>query len=259
MRLFRILKLFWHTSLAAETEYRLNFAVTAVTSLGTFIGSLFTLSIIYRQNYQFEGWTWPQALLVMAMFSLLEGFSNCILMPNLGRIVRHVQEGTLDFILLKPMDAQLWLSTRNLAPWGLPSIVFGALLMMYAGHSLGLPWYHYLMSLIPVLLSMVILYSLWFILCTTTIWFTKIYNVAEVLRAMTEAGRYPITAYPTAYRFVLTFVVPIAFMTTVPAEAMLGRASFRFLIVQAILAAALFAVSRGFWRFALRSYTSASS
>lgn len=259
VRLLNILRLFWHTSLAAETEYRLNFVITALTSLGTFIGSLFTLSMIYRQNYQFENWNWNQALLVMAMFSIMEGFSNCVLMPNLGRIVRHVQDGTLDFVLLKPMDSQLWLSTRNLSPWGLPSILFGSILLAYAGRTLELPWYQYVFALIPVALSALILYSLWFILCTTTIWFTKIYNISEVLRSMTEAGRYPITAYPTAYRFVLTFVVPVAFMTTVPAEALLGRASYAFIAVQFVLASILFALSRVFWKFALRSYTSASS
>ncbi len=93
----------------------------------------------------------------------------------------------------------------------------------------------------------------------TSIWFVKIYNVTEVLRGLLEAGRYPMVAYPTAYRFFFTFVVPVAFLTTIPAEAMLGRSQITWSIGAAVLALVLFSISTWFWRFALRFYTSASS
>jgi ABC-2 type transport system permease protein len=50
----------------------------------------------------------------------------------------------------------------------------------------------------------------------TSIWFVKIYNVTEVLRGLLEAGRYPIVAYLAAYRFFCTFMMPVAFLTTIP-------------------------------------------
>jgi ABC-2 type transport system permease protein len=93
----------------------------------------------------------------------------------------------------------------------------------------------------------------------TSIWFVKIYNVTEVLRGLLEAGRYPMVAYPTGYRFFFTFVVPVAFLTTIPAEAMLRRGEITWVIGAAGLAVGLFAFSTWFWRFALRFYTSASS
>ncbi|MCC5626237.1 ABC-2 family transporter protein, partial [Nostoc sp. CHAB 5715] len=99
----------------------------------------------------------------------------------------------------------------------------------------------------------------WFMLGATSIWFVKIYNVTEVLGGLLEAGRYPIAAYPTAYRFFFTFVMPVAFLTTVPAQALLGQSEISWLIGAAILAVALFFASTCFWRFALRFYTSASS
>ncbi|MEL7009858.1 MAG: ABC-2 family transporter protein, partial [Cyanobacteria bacterium J06588_4] len=143
--------------------------------------------------------------------------------------------------------------------WGLPDLLFGTILIIYAGNNLGLAWYNYLASLIPLGFGVVILYSLWFILGATSIWFVKVYNVTEVLRGLLEAGRYPMVAYPTIYRFFFTFVVPVAFLTTVPAQAMLDRSELSWTIGAAILAGALFIFSVFFWRFALRFYTSASS
>jgi len=92
-----------------------------------------------------------------------------------------------------------------------------------------------------------------------SIWFVKIYNVTEVLRGLLEAGRYPMVAYPMSFRVFFTFVVPVAFLTTIPAEVILGRGEWGWLIAAGILAIALFYLSAGFWRFALRFYTSASS
>ncbi|NES21846.1 MAG: ABC transporter permease, partial [Symploca sp. SIO3E6] len=122
-----VLQLFWSTALAAELEYRLNFAIAALSSLGNLIGNLFGLFLFYRTGYTFEGWTWEEALVLLGIFTLLQGFAATFLVPNLNRIVDLVQQGTLDFVLLKPISSQFWLSFRTLSPWGLPDLLFAAI------------------------------------------------------------------------------------------------------------------------------------
>ena len=258
-RYLKILGLFWTTAIAAELEYRLNFLIATFTSLANLAGSIFSLFLFYRTGYTFQGWSWSEATIVLGLFTLLQGFSATFLVPNLNRIVQQVEQGTLDFVLLKPISSQFWLSSRTVSPWGLPDLFFGIILIAYAGSQLGLKLTNYLASLIPLSFGFVILYSLWFILGATSIWFVKIYNVTEVLRGLLEAGRYPMVAYPAAYRFFFTFIIPVAFLTTVPANAMLGRGQFTWMFGAGILATILLIFSVLFWRFALRFYTSASS
>jgi len=258
-RYIQVLKLFWQVSIAAELEYRINFVVAVISSLGGLAGSLFGLFLFYRTDYAFPGWSWSEALLVLGIFTILEGISATFLVPNLNKIVRYVQEGTLDFVLLKPISSQFWLSTHTVSPWGVPDLIFGAIIVIYAGKQIGLLPLDYLSLLPPLLLGIASLYSLWFILGATSIWFVKVYNVTEVLRALLEAGRFPIEGYPAAYRIFFTFVVPVAFLTTVPAQMMIGRSEPIWLLGSALLAVALFLASRWFWQFALRFYTSASS
>lgn len=258
-RYLHMLRLFWSTSLAAEMEYRLNFVIAFTTALLGLIGSLFGLSLFFRGGTSLGGWSWNESLVVMGIFTLLEGLSSTLLTPNLGRIVGHVQKGTLDFVLLKPIDSQFWLSTRNFSPGGLPNVVFGFIVIAVASWRLDLSPAWLGMSVIPMLVSCVVLYSLWFILATTGVWFVKIYNATEVLRSLLEAGRFPMSAYPAAYRVMFTFVLPVAFMTTAPAEVMLGRGSVAWSLLGAAVALGLFTFSRYFWRFAMRYYTSASS
>lgn len=255
----QVLRQFWSAAIGAEMEYRANFVLASLSSVGNLVGSLFSLLLFYRNGYTFSGWSWAQALIVVGIFTLLQGVSATFLVPNLNRIVRHVQEGTLDFVLLKPISSQFWLSTYTLSPWGMPDLLFGLILIGYAGQQLHLPWTAYLVSLIPLSFGVLSLYSLWFMLGATSIWFVKIYNVTEVLRGLVEAGRFPMAAYPASYRFFFTFVIPVAFLTTAPAEVMLGRSQAGWLVGSGLLAVALFYASHRFWQFALRFYTSASS
>lgn len=258
-RHLEVLRLFWSTAIAAELEYRANFLLAFLSSLGNLVGSLFGLFLFYRTGYSFQGWAWEETLVVLGVFTLLQGFSATFLGPNLNKIVQQVQQGTLDFVLLKPISSQFWLSTRTLSPWGLPDLIFGLILIGYAGQRLGLEAGNYLLSVVPLLFGLASLYSLWFILGATSIWFVKIYNVTEVLRGLLEAGRYPMAAYPVAYRFFFTFVIPVAFLTTIPAEAMLQRSELSWFTGAGVLALGLLSASRVFWKFALRFYTSASS
>lgn len=258
-RYLRTLSLFWRTSVAAEMEYRSNFVLACLSSVGNLVGSVFSLFLFYRGDYQFAGWSWEESLMVMGVFTLLAGYTNTFLTPNLNRIVMHVEDGTLDFVLLKPIDSQLWVSLRQLSPWGVPDLVFGLGLVGYSALRLDVAPSSLLTALVPFAFGMVTLYSLWFFLASTSIWFVKIYNATEVLHGLLDAGRYPMSAYPAAYRFFFTFIVPVAFLTTVPAEAALGRGQAPWVVGAALLSAALFLACRTFWRLALRSYTSASS
>jgi ABC-2 type transport system permease protein len=68
-----------------------------------------------------------------------------------------------------------------------------------------------------------------------------------------------VSAYPPGLRTFFTLVVPITFLTTVPAEALLGRSTGSWLALSLTVAGGFLLFCRAFWRFALRFYTSASS
>ncbi len=105
----------------------------------------------------------------------------------------------------------------------------------------------------------VIIYSFWLILATLSFWFVRVENILVIFQSMYEAGRWPVSLYPGWLRFGLTFIVPVAFATTVPAEALTGRLSWETLLGAVALAAVLLLVSRGFWRLGLRHYSGASA
>src|SRR5262245_55534417 len=163
-RYAQVLWLFWQTSLASELEYRLNFLLAVLSSLGHLSGNLFGLSLFYVNGGSLGGWPFHHALIVSGFFTTLQGMTRVLLSPNLQRIIEHVRTGTLDFVLIKPIDTQFWLSTRRTSPWGLPDVAFGLGMVVYAAVRLELPPARLALALGPFFFSAVIQYSLWFTL-----------------------------------------------------------------------------------------------
>jgi ABC-2 type transport system permease protein len=260
-RYLRTLGRFWAASLAAELEYQANFLIELLAVAGNLAGSLFLLSLFYGHGHGLGGWSWNAALVVLGVYTLLDGLTSTLLQPNLSTIVNHVREGTLDFVLLKPIDSQFWLSARTFSPWGLPGIAVGFAVMAYGASRAGASPdpRNLALSAAMLLAGALILYSLWFVLAATSIWFVKVWNATEVLRSTLVARRFPVSAYPPALRTLFTLVLPVAFLTTVPAEAILGRATIPWVLASLGMAMVSLGLSRGLWRHALRYYTSASS
>lgn len=67
------------------------------------------------------------------------------------------------------------------------------------------------------------------------------------------------TIYPGRLRIGFTFLVPLGFAVTVPAQALTGRLSGLLLLGAAGFIVLLMAFTRWFGRFGLRNYTRASA
>jgi hypothetical protein len=63
------------------------------------------------------GWSFGEALVVTGWFILLQGVLEGAINPGLASVVDHIRKGTLDFVLLKPADAQFLVSTSRFSPW----------------------------------------------------------------------------------------------------------------------------------------------
>ena len=179
----------------------------------------------------------------------------------MAEIVKYVREGTLDFILIKPIDTQFWVSFKKISPTGLIEIMLGFSLLIYCFYlnNIYLDLNLFFLILLTFICSVIILYSLWFLISTTTIWFVKTWNATEVLRSFLYVGRFPLSSFSFSLRIFFSTIIPITFITTIPSEVILGISSFWKIFLEIIVAICFYSASRRFWKFALRFYSSASS
>jgi len=115
------------------------------------------------------------------------------------------------------------------------------------------------LTLMTITCSISILYSLWFFISTTTIWFVKTWNATEVLRSFLYIGRFPLNSFSFSLRIFFSVFIPIAFITTIPSEVFLGLSQLWKILLEIIVATVFLITSRKFWLYALKYYSSASS
>jgi ABC-2 type transport system permease protein len=110
-----------------------------------------------------------------------------------------------------------------------------------------------------LLTGSVIIYSFFLILTTLAFWWVRVENILVIFQSMYDAGRWPVSLYPGWLRYGLTFVVPVAFATTIPVEAFTNRLNWVTLLTAFVLAIALFIASRMFWKLGLKHYSGTSA
>jgi ABC-2 type transport system permease protein len=177
------------------------------------------------------------------------------------RLMGNVQQGTLDYALTKPADAQLLVSVREVRIWQMVDIVTGALVLGWAVAQLQttVGVWQALSFAVALVLGGLMIYSFWLILTTGAFWIVRVDNIIELFAGVYQAGRWPVGIYPGWLRAGLTFLVPVAFAVTVPAESLTRRLTWQTLGGAALLTFALLALARWVWRKGLRNYSGASA
>jgi ABC-2 type transport system permease protein len=250
-----------HASTALALQYRVEFIGQGVLALFWSGWSLVPLLVVFGHRPEVAGWTFDEALVVMGWFTLMKGVLEGAVNPSLTSVVEHIRKGTLDFVLLKPADAQFLLSTAKFEPWRVVDLVAGVALFAFAFHRMGrLPAPgHVVAAVLLLACAAFTLYSLWILVVSAAFFVVKVDNLSFLFASLFDAARWPITVFRGVWRIVFTFIVPLALMTTVPAMALLGRLSASTALGAFLGAAAFGAFARLVWLRSIGHYTSASS
>ena len=249
------------TSIGAQTQYRSDFILQIFLSVFWVSWNIAPVWLIFEIRPEIGGWDRPQAMLVMSGFLMLRALIEGLVGPNLNTLVQHVRMGTLDFLLLKPIDPQLLASVSKVVPSKMIDFMGGFALSVWAYNRIdprpdaGSLIYGTLM----LVSGSLTIYSIWLLIACTAFWFVKIDNLTFLFSSIFDAARWPITVFRGWVRTVLTFVIPVALMTSYPALALLGRLDLAHALIAWGIAVALLIISRLVWVVAIRRYSSASS
>lgn len=260
----RAVRLWWQFVRVAamnELQYRVNFWLSLLQSAIALGIGLIVLALVFRYVDRLAGWSRPELYVVLGMFTALGGVSRMAIKPNLVQLFEDVRDGALDYVLTKPVDAQLLVSTRRLQLWQGVDILVGAGVVGWGLAGLDRPVGPAAAGgfLLAFLLGTVLVYSLLLALSTSTFWFIRVDAMLEVFDAVFQAGRYPVGIYPGWLRIVLSAVVPIGFAVTVPSEALTARLTGGTLVALGGLAVAWLGLARWCWRRGVRRYSGASA
>lgn len=261
MHILRLFAIYLRLGLLGEMEYRANFWINLFQSfleLGVALGGL---AVVFAHTDTLGGWKPEELLALVGVYFLIAGMIRTLVRPSMQLFMEDIRKGTLDFKLTKPADAQLLVSIQRVEVWRLVDATVGLIVLGVAlsrlGTQIGLG--DALAFGVTLLAGGLIVYSFFMILATCAFWFVRVENILVIFDSMYQAGRWPVTIYPAWLQWILTFLVPVAFATTVPASAFTGRIEGGLLLTAVGLAVALLIAARLFWRYGIRFYSGASA
>jgi ABC-2 type transport system permease protein len=261
MRSLVLAWVFFRVNAMNELQYRANFFVQLFQSAIALATGLAVIGLVFSHTQELNGWNHAELLAVMGVHIAMGGLIGALIQPNMMRLTQEIRDGKLDFALTKPADAQLLATLREVRIWRAVDLALGGIVLGVAVSMLGSgpSLLGALAFAATLVLGGLMIYCFWLILATAAFFIIRIDEIAELFEGIYQSGRWPVGVYPGWLRISLTFLVPIAFAVTVPAEALTSRLTVDTLVIAAVFAAVLLVVTRAWWRFGLRHYAGASA
>jgi ABC-2 type transport system permease protein len=259
----RLIKSFAQASLQEELAYRSNFFISVLNSLLNLGTGVLGLAVVFGQVETLQGWTLNGTLAVLGIYLTVSALRALFIGPSLESLAGmdgEVWSGRLDFTLLRPRNTQFLASFRR---WRLLSLLdlalgLGVLSVAVAGLNQIVTAGQLIAWAITLGAGITILYAILLAFAGLVFWSPGVL-FTWVFDGLFQLARYPIGLYPGWLRLVLTWIVPVGIITTVPAEALTGALSIERLAGSVMLAVVLLVSASALFRSGLRRYASASS
>ncbi len=255
-----ILAVCWRAAVAQQLEYRADLLAKTLMSAFWLGWAAVGVSVYFRFTGDIGGWSYGGVLVVVGMFFAVNGIRQAFLEPNLALMREYVRRGTLDHVLTQPVDSQVLVSLRHLDMHNLVDPLLGlGLVVLGVALSGAVPTVGGVAaSALLFVAALVLLYALVLALMALAVLLVGADELGTVSFSVVELSRFPVQAYRQPLQTILV-VVPVAFLTTLPASALLGRLDPVWLVVSPVVAVAAVAATSLAWRRVLRRYTGASA
>ncbi|CAA9255589.1 MAG: hypothetical protein AVDCRST_MAG42-2761 [uncultured Chthoniobacterales bacterium] len=262
-RYIEIYSIMLRNSLIREMSFKANFVLWMLVEVLWFCGQIVFFSIIFGNVDRIGDWSKWEVVLLVGTHQISAQLFQAFFFMNVSNIPELVRTGKLDTLLALPIDSQFAVSTKQ---FGLDSVLNallgGVVVIVSLAHLDIVP------SVVSVLLYMVALafgvaihYAIMLALAAVSFWIVRAQGLVYGYFNFLQIARYPDAIFPRAFRFIFGWIVPVIIVANIPARLLVKPLDnpMWLMLHLTIAGSAALLISRLFWRFALRRYSSASS
>ncbi len=257
----RIIATFFKLSWLTSAEYRINFFVWLFVDIGWAIMDIIFFSTLVSNIGSIGSWSKGEVFFVVGLFRVLSIFVWAWLFQSFSKLPKQISRGDLDIILTKPIDSQFAVSFRYFSINMIASLVIGSIYMAVGSNLSG----HHLTLISSLslfwlcLVSVALIYSMYFFSMTLILFFDRVNNMPHVFPHSYDAARYPSEIYPPLIQRLVTTIWPVALILAVPANSFFQKPDFVMVTLLHSITIIFFLVGRRTWQLGMQRYSSASS
>lgn len=259
MRLYRcLISQFFKVVLQSKVDFLLGLFGFFFTQLS---GILF-LYLVFEQIPDLQGWSLDQLIFIYGFAQLPRGIDH-LFTDNIWLVAwRLVINGDFDRYMLRPMNVFFQVIAEKLQPDALGELLMGTILVGYslAKGVVAVNGLQPALFAVSVLAGALIYTSIKLLFASLSFWIKRSGPFLQFAYELSEFAKYPTHIYTGAIRFVITWVIPFAFVAYLPASYFLGvRSNAGIIGMECAIALLLWMVAYGVFRKGISRYESAGN
>lgn len=261
MKTFEIYFSYFTQFLKSKLAYRWNFLAAVLSNIFVAItGILFVVFLIDGETVtNLQGWSRDEVLFIFSYSTISVAIFSSLAINLYGFGDRYIIQGQFDRVLLRPLNSlsQVLFESFNLDSLG--SLVTGIATLIYAsvGMNLSFSLWDIVWLVVSTVSGAIILISVFVILASASFHFEDRIGISPPFYNLIAFGRYPLPIFSRTIQFILTWLVPFAFVGFFPSTHFMKRSGFEVLCYGTpVMAAIALFVSWQFWKFGVSRYES---
>ncbi|ANY65782.1 ABC transporter permease [Paenibacillus sp. BIHB 4019] len=259
-------QLFWeYIKNYAKTRltYRMDFWIEILSDMMFQFMNLIFILIVFRHTPTLGGWSEAEVVFVYGFFMIPYGiFSTFFSIWNFSE--RYIVKGEMDRILTRPAHNLFQVLLENVDPPSLIGSVVGAIIMFVCWGELGLPFHIMDIVLLAVfVIGAVLVYAgIYTALSAISFYSDAPTGIVPLMYNIQNYGRYPVNIYNKMIRFVLTWLLPFAFVGVIPASYFLEKKAddlSQLALLTPVVGLVFFTLGLLLWNHGVKRYRGAGS
>ncbi len=247
--------------LKSKMSYRADFIISTIGMIATNVAGFVSFWILFRNFPSVAGWNYYEML-------FLYGFSLVALTPvqcffdNNWSLRMYVRDGDFIKYCFRPVNMFFYFQSEVFDIKGLGQFAFGVGTLVYSWAKLGLAVtpLAILKTVVFLITASLVMVALQNAAAATCFWITNSFYLLDLVLKFKDYAKYPITIFTPVFKFVFTFVIPIAFIAYYPSLVILRPDNMEILSwVSPFVGAFLFFLSYKFWMYGAMKYSGTGS
>lgn len=212
------------TAFSCAAAYRLDFILgNLITLLSNIIFPLVTV-LIYSNGAEFPEWSMWEVLLIQSVFSMSGAVSAMISGSILWVTMDHIQSGSFETVLLKPLSPLFYITASNFSTDSIGLFMGGLVMTVISASFTGISGAKGIFLFIILFIGgIAVMGGLDLIMAAISFKWVGNSRIPEIFSSLKEFGKYPMSIFPKAVRTLSSLVLPVAVVGFFPASALLGR------------------------------------
>ncbi|WP_047152384.1 ABC transporter permease [Aneurinibacillus tyrosinisolvens] len=241
--------------------YRMDFVNGILSDFVFQLTNLIFILVVFQHTSLLKGWSKDEIIFIYGFF--LVPYAVFSTFFNLWEFQeKYIIKGEMDRILTRPAHNLFQVMLETMDPQSLVGAATGLIIMTYSGIQLGLDfsWYDPIVFVLLVISGALVYGGVYTGIAAIGFFTDSKTGISPMIYNVQNYGRYPVNIYNKAIRFLLTWILPFAFVGVYPAAYFLKRQEYYFYsMLTPVIGVVFFALGVMAWNYGVKNYKGAGS